>query len=65
MVGGNTTVVFNGLYNYTMHVMILSNIATGEPDTKIINENDQDKDNFIFNNILYDSKWNQINDTIK
>ena len=48
-----------------MHVMILSNIETGEPDTKIINENDQDKDNFIFNNILYDSKWNQINDTIK
>ena len=54
MAGVKPAVDFNLFYNYFIHVLITSNIDTGEPELKLFSNKYQYKDSFILNNALSD-----------
>ena len=63
--GGNPTVYFNGFGNYTMNFLIPLNIENCEIEVNMIIDKYQEKDKFILNNVIGDSKLIHVHNIIK
>ena len=52
----------NGFYNYDVHILRPQNTEIGVPELKNVGDKSQDKNDFIFHNIIISARWNQIDD---